>query len=74
MLVAQIVSLYLAPDYEERCLAGDLPCQDALRGAVVPSTSVIRALLVFIISHHPAHNLLVKCMCCRFAQVIGVHK
>ena len=50
----------------------ELPCQDALRVAVVPCTSVIRAMLVFTVSHHPAHNLLVKCMCCRFAQVIEV--
>ena len=50
----------------------ELPCQDARRVAVVPCTSVIRAMLVFTVSHHPAHNLLVKCMCCRFAQVIEV--
>ena len=70
--VAQIVTLYLASDYEDRCLARNSRAQDARRVAVVPCTSVIRAMLVFTVSHHPAHNLLVKCMCCRFAQVIEV--
>ena len=50
----------------------ETPSQDALRVAVVPCTSAIRALLAFSIGHHPAHNFLVKRVCCRFAQVIGI--
>ena len=42
------------------------------RVTVIPCTSAIRGLLVFSVGHHPAHNLLVKCACCHFAQVIGV--
>src|ERR1035438_9206373 len=47
-------------------------CQDALRGAVVPCTSAIRALLAFSFGHDPAHNFLLKRGCCRFAQAIGI--
>src|SRR5215813_7502666 len=46
--------------------------QDALREAVVSCTSAIRPLLAFSIGHYPAHNFLVKRVCCRFAQVIGI--
>jgi hypothetical protein len=49
-----------------------LECQDALRVAVVPCTSAIRALLAVSFGHHPAHNFLLKRSCCRFAQVIGI--
>src|SRR5262245_19738242 len=47
-----------------------LGCQNVL--TIVPCTSAIRALPVFSVGHHPAHNFLVKCTCCHFAQVIGV--
>ena len=47
-------------------------CQDALRDAVVPCTSAIRALLAFSFGHDPAHNFLLKRGCCRFAQAIGI--
>ena len=50
----------------------ETPCQDALRVAVVLCTPAIHALLVFSVGHHPAHNFLVKCVCCHFAQAIGV--
>ena len=46
--------------------------QDALRDAVFSCTSAIRPLLAFRIGHYPAHNFLVKPVCCRFAQVIGI--
>src|SRR5215471_5037390 len=49
-----------------------LESQDALRVAVVACTSDIRVSLAFCIGHDAAHNLLLKRMCCRFAQVIGV--
>ena len=49
-----------------------LECQDALRVAVVPCTSAIRALPAFSFGHDPAHNFLLKRGCCRFAQAIGV--
>ena len=48
------------------------PCQDALQLAVVARTSDIRISPAFTIGHDAAHNLLLKRMCCRFAQVIGV--
>src|SRR5262249_37047853 len=48
------------------------PCQDALQLAVVARTSDIRVSLAFTVGHDAAHNLLLKRMCCRFAQVIGV--
>ena len=50
----------------------EAPSQDALRVGVVPCTSAIRPLPAFSIGHHPAHNFLVKRVCCRFAQVIGI--
>jgi hypothetical protein len=40
--------------------------------AVVPCTSAIRALLAFSATHEGAYNFLLKCMCCHFAQAIGV--
>ena len=40
--------------------------------AVVPCTSAIRAPSAFSATHERAYNLLLKCMCCHFAQVIGV--
>src|SRR5438045_6637140 len=49
-----------------------LECQDALRVAVVACTSAIRALLAYSFGHDPAHNLLLKRGCCRFAQTIGI--
>jgi hypothetical protein len=53
-------------------LLQEAPNKDALRVAVVPCTSAIRLLLAFSTGHHPAHNFLVKRVCCRFAQVIGI--
>jgi hypothetical protein len=50
----------------------EVPSQNAHRLAAPPCTSAIRALLDFSIAHHPAHNFLVKRLCCRFAQVIGI--
>src|SRR5262245_65868444 len=49
-----------------------LESQDALHVAVVARTSDIPVSLAFSIGHDAAHNLLLKRMCCRFAQVIGV--
>src|SRR5215831_9609437 len=49
-----------------------LESQDALHVAVVARTSDIRVSLAFCIGHDAAYNLLLKRMCCRFAQVIGV--
>jgi hypothetical protein len=43
-----------------------------LRVTVVPCASAIRALLDCSAGHHPAHNFLVKCRCCHFAQALGV--
>ena len=40
--------------------------------AVVPCTSAIRALLAFSATYERAYNLLLKSMCCHFAQAIGV--
>ena len=51
---------------------GRLPCQDALRVTVVLCTSAIPPLLAFSLGHHPAHNFLLKCRGCHFAQAIGV--
>ena len=49
-----------------------LKCPDAFRVAVVACTSAIRALLAFGFGYDPAHNFLLKRVCCRFAQAIGV--
>jgi hypothetical protein len=50
----------------------EAPSQDARRVALPPCTSAIHALLDLNIAHDAAHNFLVKRLCCRFAQVIGI--
>jgi hypothetical protein len=56
----------------KNAVLGETRVPEALRVAVVPWTSAMRALLAFIIGHDPAHNFLLKRGCCRFAQVIGI--
>jgi hypothetical protein len=64
--------LLLLPEVMRNAVFQEGLSQRASHVAVPPCTSAIRALLAFSIAHRPRHNLLAKCECCHFAQVIGI--
>ena len=72
--VAEITCLYFVCSSCGTLSWKRLECQDALRVAVVPCTSAIRALLAFSFGHDPTHNFLLKRGCCRFCSSHWNHK